>query len=101
MKELTPEEVKKLDLIAKVAPMILGDDEFWMTVISRSNSEKVERLVYAINEIFQGETLNDCISALFIMFVNVVYQGAEADPDFMEKLREMVKNAEAKDEDTN
>jgi hypothetical protein len=101
MKELTPEEEEKIDLLMRVAPLIMGDGEFWKTILTNSDSERVIKLVDAINKIFEGETLYNCASALFIIFVGILHQGTEEDSRFLKRIRELVKDAEKrKEEDT-
>ena len=101
MKELTPEEEEKIDLLMRVAPLIMGDGEFWKAILTNSDNDRVIKLVDAINKIFEGETLYNCASALFIIFVGILHQGTEEDSGFLKRIRELVKDAERrKEEDT-
>jgi hypothetical protein len=96
VRELTPEEKKRVDLAVEVVPLIMGNREFWRAVVNNSNKERVRRLIREIDRAFHGEALKDCLSALFTIFVNIICQRMEEDPDFMENVRELVGYAEAK-----
>ena len=90
VRELTPEEKKRVDLAVEVVPLIMGNREFWRAVVGSSNRERVRRLIHEIDRAFHGEALKDCLSALFTIFVNIICQRMEEDPDFMENVRELV-----------
>jgi hypothetical protein len=90
VKELTPEEKKRVDLATEVAPLIMGDREFWRAVMGSSDRERVRLLIREVDRTFRGEELKDCLSALFTIFVNIICQKMEEDPDFMENVRELV-----------